>query len=160
MTAILRVISAVLLMGNMQFKQERNSDQATLPDNTVAQKACHLLGVPVSEFTKAFLKPRIKVGRDFVNKAQTKEQVSFTDRIILPVCHLISFRLCKNFTFEAIIACKKGFCGEKVKSIVYLHTCSLFLIWFSRSLHLTNFWDKFINNRQQPSYCFDRLTWK
>lgn len=75
--AIHRVISSVLLMGNMQFRQERNSDQATLPDNTVAQKACHLLGVAVSEFTKAFLKPRIKVGRDFVNKAQTKEQVEY-----------------------------------------------------------------------------------
>ena len=34
--ALLRVISAVLLMGNLQFKQERNSDQATLPDNTGA----------------------------------------------------------------------------------------------------------------------------
>lgn len=27
--------------------------------------------------TKAFLKPRIKVGRDFVTKAQSKEQVEF-----------------------------------------------------------------------------------
>ena len=62
-------------MGNMQFKQERNSEQATLPDNTVAQKACHLLGMPVTELTKAFLRPRIKVGRDYVTKAQTKEQV-------------------------------------------------------------------------------------
>ena len=32
--AIHKTISAVLLFGNMQFKQERNSDQATLPDNT------------------------------------------------------------------------------------------------------------------------------
>ena len=38
MTAIWRVISASLLFGNMEFKQERNTDQATLPDNTVAQK--------------------------------------------------------------------------------------------------------------------------
>jgi len=42
----------------------------------VAQKACRLLGLPVTELTKAFLKPRIKVGRDFVTKAQTKEQVN------------------------------------------------------------------------------------
>ena len=41
----------------------------------VAQKICHLLGVPVTELTRAFLKPRIKVGRDHVTKAQTKEQV-------------------------------------------------------------------------------------
>ncbi|XP_059170078.1 myosin heavy chain, non-muscle-like isoform X2 [Physella acuta] len=76
-SAVLRTVSAVLLLGNMQFKQDRNSDQATLPDNTVAQKACHLLGVPVTALTQAFLKPKIKVGRDFVTKAQTKAQVEF-----------------------------------------------------------------------------------
>lgn len=32
--AIYRTVSAVLQLGNMQFKQEKNSDQATLPDNT------------------------------------------------------------------------------------------------------------------------------
>ena len=36
-----------------------------------------MLGVNVTEFTKAFLKPRIKVGRDHVTKAQTKNQVEF-----------------------------------------------------------------------------------
>jgi len=77
MTAIWRVISACLLFGNMEFKQERNTDQATLPDNTVAQKVAHLLGIQVTDLTKAFLKPRIKVGRDYVTKAQTKEQVEF-----------------------------------------------------------------------------------
>lgn len=75
--AIHKTTSAVLLLGNMQFKQERSNDQATLPDNTVAQKACHLLGVPVTEMTKAFLKPRIKVGKEYVTKAQTKEQVEY-----------------------------------------------------------------------------------
>ncbi len=65
-----------MLFGNMHFKPERNSDQATLPDNTVAQKVAHLLGLSVTEMTKAFLKPKIKVGRDFVTKTQTKEQVN------------------------------------------------------------------------------------
>merc|ERR1712106_391838 len=77
MTSIWRVISAALMFGNMEFKQERNNDQATLPDNTVAQKVAHLLGIQVTDLTKAFLKPRIKVGRDYVTKAQTKEQVEF-----------------------------------------------------------------------------------
>lgn len=40
-----------------------------------AQKLCHLLGMNVMEFTRAILTPRIKVGRDYVQKAQTKEQV-------------------------------------------------------------------------------------
>ena len=41
----------------------------------VAQKISKLFGVNVTDFTKAFLRPRIKVGRDYVTKAQTKEQV-------------------------------------------------------------------------------------
>ena len=53
---------------------------------SVAQKACHLLGVPVTELTRAFLKPRIKVGRDYVNKAQTKEQVSALHSSVLDRC--------------------------------------------------------------------------
>merc|ERR1719208_247284 len=77
MTSIWRVISSCLLFGNMEFKQERSNDQATLPDNTVAQKVAHLLGINVNEMIKAFLRPRIKVGRDYVTKAQTKEQVEF-----------------------------------------------------------------------------------
>ena len=76
LNSIFRTISAVLQMGNMQFKQDRNSDQATLPDNTVAQKACHLLGIPVTDFVRSFLKPKLKVGRDFVTKAQTQSQVN------------------------------------------------------------------------------------
>lgn len=44
---------------------------------SAAQKLCHLLGMNVMEFTRAILSPRIKVGRDYVQKAQTKEQVSY-----------------------------------------------------------------------------------
>merc|ERR1719220_3143278 len=76
-SSIFRVLSGTLMFGNMEFKQERNSDQAILPDNTVAQKVAHLLGIQVTDLTKAFLKPRIKVGRDYVTKAQSKEQVEF-----------------------------------------------------------------------------------
>ena len=82
-SAIHRVVSAVLQMGNMQFKEERKSDQATLPDNTVAQKICHLMSIPVTELTRAFLRPRIKVGRDHVTKAQSQAQVSGIHRNIV-----------------------------------------------------------------------------
>merc|ERR1719422_1555669 len=75
--SICKVISGTLLFGNMEFKQERNSEQAILPDNTVAQKVAHLLGIQVTDMIKAFMRPRIKVGRDYVTKAQTKEQVEF-----------------------------------------------------------------------------------
>ncbi|CAB4066476.1 MYH [Lepeophtheirus salmonis] len=75
--SIWKVISGTMLFGNMEFRQERNSDQAILPDNTVAQKIAHLLGLNVNDLSKSFLRPRIKVGRDYVTKAQTKEQVEF-----------------------------------------------------------------------------------
>ena len=75
--SIVRTVSGVLQMGNLQFKQERQSDQATLPDNTVAQKVCYLFGLNVTDFTRSLLKPKLKVGRDFVTKAQNKEQVEF-----------------------------------------------------------------------------------
>lgn len=92
LSAIFKVISAVLLFGNMKFKQERNSDQATLPDNTVAQKISHLLGMNVTEMTKAFLKPRLRVGRDFVTKAQTKEQVESAVEAIAKACYERMFK--------------------------------------------------------------------
>jgi myosin protein heavy chain len=48
-----------------------------LPDNTVARKVCHLFGLNVTDFTRSLLKPKFRVGRDFVTKAQNKEQVEF-----------------------------------------------------------------------------------
>ncbi|CAH7455540.1 myosin-14 isoform X1 [Phodopus roborovskii] len=76
-TAMLRTVSAVLQFGNIVLKKERNTDQATMPDNTAAQKLCRLLGLGVTDFSRALLMPRIKVGRDYVQKAQTKEQADF-----------------------------------------------------------------------------------
>ncbi|CAE1280277.1 MYH [Acanthosepion pharaonis] len=89
---IFRVVSAVLLFGNMVFRQERNSDQATLPDNTVAQKVCHLLGLNVTALTQAFLRPKIKVGRDHVTKAQTKEQAEYSVEAISKACYERMFK--------------------------------------------------------------------
>lgn len=94
--SIFRIVSAVLLFGSMKFKQERSNDQATLPDNTVAQKIAHLLGLNVTDMTRAFLTPRIKVGRDFVTKAQTKEQVEFAVEAIAKACYERMFKWLVN----------------------------------------------------------------
>ncbi|XP_037544381.1 myosin-11-like isoform X3 [Nematolebias whitei] len=74
---MLKVVSTVLQLGNITFEKERNSEQATMPDNTAAQKVCHLQGINVTDFTRAILTPRIKVGREVVQKAQTKQQADF-----------------------------------------------------------------------------------
>ncbi|KAM9746242.1 myosin-14-like isoform 2-T2 [Menidia menidia] len=74
---MLKVVSTVLQLGNIKFEKERNSEQAAMPDNTAAQKVCHLQGINVTDFTRAILTPRIKVGREVVQKAQTKQQADF-----------------------------------------------------------------------------------
>ncbi|XP_056465609.1 myosin-11-like [Gadus chalcogrammus] len=76
-TGMLKVVSTVLQLGNVKFEKERNSEQASMPDDTAAQKLCHLQGINVTDFSRAVLTPRIKVGREVVQKAQTKQQADF-----------------------------------------------------------------------------------
>ncbi|EFO26078.1 myosin [Loa loa] len=90
--AVMRVTSAILLLGNMSFTEDRISDQAILVDDRVAQKICCLLGLPVSDLAKAFLKPRVKVGRDYVHKAQTREQVQYAVEAIAKASYERLFR--------------------------------------------------------------------
>ncbi|KAK9539979.1 hypothetical protein VZT92_002457 [Zoarces viviparus] len=89
---LLKVVSAVLQLGNMSFKKERHTDQASMPDDTAAQKVCHLLSINVTDFTRAILSPRIKVGRDYVQKAQTQEQAEFAIEALAKASYERMFR--------------------------------------------------------------------
>ncbi|XP_072239594.1 myosin-9a isoform X1 [Leuresthes tenuis] len=89
---LMKVVSAVLQLGNMTFKKERHSDQASMPDDTAAQKVCHLLSINVTDFTRAILSPRIKVGRDYVQKAQTQEQAEFAVEALAKASYERMFR--------------------------------------------------------------------
>ncbi|XP_062853394.1 myosin-9-like isoform X1 [Trichomycterus rosablanca] len=91
-TGLLKVVSSVLQLGNVTFKKERNSDQASMPDDTAAQKVCHLLGMNVTDFIRAILSPRIKVGRDYVQKAQTQEQAEFATEALAKAMYERLFR--------------------------------------------------------------------
>ncbi|RXG50249.1 hypothetical protein VDGE_01900 [Verticillium dahliae] len=77
-SAILRTIAAILHLGNISVvKESRAADQARLaPDaKEQAAKVCKLLGVPLEPFLKGLLHPRVKAGREWVEKVQTPEQV-------------------------------------------------------------------------------------
>ncbi|KAM3598487.1 uncharacterized protein V6R79_018664 [Siganus canaliculatus] len=89
---MLKVVSSVLQLGNLSFKKERHTDQASMPDNTAAQKVCHLMGMNVTDFTRAILSPRIKVGRDYVQKAQTQEQAEFAVEALAKATYERMFR--------------------------------------------------------------------
>jgi myosin protein heavy chain len=77
--AILKTVAAVLHLGNIKAtKESRRADQATLDSQSEAQarKVCQLLGVSSDDFIKALLHPRVKAGREWVEKVQTPEQVN------------------------------------------------------------------------------------
>lgn len=76
--SILRTIAAVLHLGNVEVKKEsRSADQASLSPEAKAQvaKVCKLLGVPAEPFIRGLLHPKVKAGREWVEKVQTPEQV-------------------------------------------------------------------------------------
>ncbi|XP_077058290.1 myosin-9-like isoform X2 [Siphateles boraxobius] len=89
---LLRVMSSVLQLGNMSFEKQGHSEQASMPDDTTAKKVCHLMGMNVTNFTRAILSPRIKVGRDYVQKAQTQEQVEFAVEALAKATYERMFR--------------------------------------------------------------------
>lgn len=77
--SILKTVAAVLHLGNVRaVKESRRADQAALDPEATAQtqKVCQLLGIPVDDFIKALLHPRVKAGREWVEKVQTPEQVN------------------------------------------------------------------------------------
>lgn len=70
---LFRIVAAILHIGNIVITSTR-SDDAVMPDPSQAERVCHLLGIPVSEFTKAVLRPRVLAGREWVTQARTGQQ--------------------------------------------------------------------------------------
>ncbi|KAF8320349.1 nonmuscle myosin heavy chain b [Clavulina sp. PMI_390] len=70
---LFRIVAAILHLGNIEINSDR-SDQAHFTSPSQVEKACHLLGLPVAEFTKAVLRPRSMAGREWVTQARTKQQ--------------------------------------------------------------------------------------
>ena len=76
--SILRTVAAVLHLGNIAvIKESRAADQARLAQDArpEAEKVCKLLGIPVEPFLQGLLHPKVKAGREWVEKVQTPEQV-------------------------------------------------------------------------------------
>lgn len=76
--SVLQMVAAVLFLGNVTVKQESTrADQASLTEEAVtdAERACHLLGIPVDAFIEGLLHPQVKAGKEWVKKVQTPEQV-------------------------------------------------------------------------------------
>ena len=76
--SVIRTIATVLLLGNITItKESLRAEQASLTKEGFgqAEKACRLLGVSLDRFVRGLLHPKVKAGREWVEKVQTPEQV-------------------------------------------------------------------------------------
>ncbi|KAF6744008.1 myosin II heavy chain [Ephemerocybe angulata] len=70
---LFRIIAAILHIGNIEITSSRG-DEAMMPDPSQAERVCHLLGIPIAEFTRAVLRPRTLAGREWVSQSRTQQQ--------------------------------------------------------------------------------------
>ncbi|KAJ8508333.1 hypothetical protein ONZ45_g9391 [Pleurotus djamor] len=70
---LFRVVAAIMHIGNITINSTR-SDDAVMPDPSQAERVCHLLGIPVADFTRAILRPSVLAGREWVSQARTRRQ--------------------------------------------------------------------------------------
>jgi len=68
---------AICFLGNAKWKQKGREEQAEPDGMEEVTKAAKLIGVDVDYFVDTFMKPKLKVGKDFVKKGQNKDQVAF-----------------------------------------------------------------------------------
>merc|ERR1712020_403485 len=68
-----KITAAVMSCGEVKFVQKGRDDQAEPGDMAYPTKIATLFGTDVHELLKAFCKPKIKVGTEWVTKGQTCE---------------------------------------------------------------------------------------
>merc|ERR550532_996587 len=69
-----KLTAAIMACGEIKFVQKGRDDQAEMGDVNFPKKVAELYGVDFNELFKAFCKPKIKVGTEWVTKGQTLEQ--------------------------------------------------------------------------------------
>ncbi|PSN34122.1 Myosin heavy chain [Blattella germanica] len=73
-----KITASVMHMGGMKFKQRGREEQAEADGTEEGARVAKLLGVDMDELYKNFLKPRIKVGNEFVTQGRNKDQVAYS----------------------------------------------------------------------------------
>merc|ERR1711910_35442 len=71
-----KLTAAIMSCGQVVFVQKGRDDQAEMGDMVFPKKVAELFGVECNELFKAFCKPKIKVGTEWVTKGQTLEQAT------------------------------------------------------------------------------------
>merc|ERR1719330_1280669 len=71
-----KITAGVMSSGQVEFVQKGRDDQAEPGDLNYPSKVAACFGVDVNQFLKAFRKPKIKVGAEWVTKGQTCAQAT------------------------------------------------------------------------------------
>merc|ERR1712226_356156 len=71
-----KITAGVMSSGEVKFEQKGRDDQAEPGDLNYPSKVAACFGVSPNDFLKAFCKPKIKVGAEWVTKGQTCEQAT------------------------------------------------------------------------------------
>jgi myosin heavy subunit len=73
---LFKITAAVMHWGNQKWKQKPREEQAEADGTEEVTKVANLLGLDLDPFIAGLLKPKIKVGKEFVNKGQNQAQVT------------------------------------------------------------------------------------
>lgn len=73
---VYRITAAVMHMGGMKFKQRGREEQAEQDGEEEGGRVAKLFGCDTAELYKNLLKPRIKVGNEFVTQGRNVQQVT------------------------------------------------------------------------------------
>mgnify|MGYP003334458809 CR=1 FL=1 len=111
-----QLTAAVMTFGGIEFKTKGRDDQAECehvgPD-TYPGKAAALCGVDAFYMIKAFCKPRIKVGTEWVTKGQTCEQATNAVGGIARAIYERTFRI-------VVDKCNMTLCDPTMKKVTYI----------------------------------------
>ncbi|KAK9752705.1 Myosin head (motor domain) [Popillia japonica] len=75
---IYKITAAVMHMGCMKFKQRGREEQAEADGTEEGERVATLLGVEAPALYLALLKPKIKVGNEFVTQGRNVNQVNYS----------------------------------------------------------------------------------
>merc|ERR1712142_1009163 len=75
--SMFKITAAILNFSMMKFKQKPRDEQAEVEGPADGERVAYLLGIPVKEFHTSLIKPKVKVGTEYVNKGQSVAQVLY-----------------------------------------------------------------------------------
>ncbi|XP_059177767.1 myosin heavy chain, striated muscle-like isoform X1 [Physella acuta] len=76
--SLYKCTAAIIHFGEMKFKQRPREEQAEADGTAEAEKVAFLLGINAGDLLKGLLKPKIKVGAEYVTQGRNMNQVTYS----------------------------------------------------------------------------------